>query len=161
MYAGSSVVFSIFIAVALVSTVVMATTAAVMRRRAASDAGPPSTRGVCTAHRQALLSVPLDGASTIARQALEQGGARVIGQPNTWLVRGARRWSLGTYGELVSVWLAPVDGGIWCTVESRPLVPWVLIDWGRNERNVDRVLQALVSFGATVPPGPLPRPGTW
>ena len=151
----------VIVAVALVSTVVMATAAAVMRRSAADDAGPPSTRGVCSAHRQALLPVPLDGARTIARQALEQGGARVIGQPNEWLIRGARGWSPGTYGELVSVWLAPVDGGIWCTVESRPIVPWVLIDWGRNERNADRVLRALVSFGAIVPPGPLPHPGTW
>jgi hypothetical protein len=56
-------------------------------------------------------------------------------------VAGAIGASLWSWGERIQVWVKPGSPGTVLTIESRS-PPMAFIDWGRNRRNVDRLLKA-------------------
>lgn len=57
-------------------------------------------------------------------------------------VAGAIGWSLWSWGEDIQVWVKPGSPGTVLTVESRSRATTAVFDWGRNRRNVDRLLKA-------------------
>lgn len=50
--------------------------------------------------------------------------------------------SMSSWGERIQVWVKPESLGTQVTVESRCRLGTQVIDWGRNRRNVNRLLKA-------------------
>lgn len=51
--------------------------------------------------------------------------------------------SLFSWGEKLSISVTPKDGGSSVSVESKSRLPVVLLDWGKNKRNVTKLLEQL------------------
>jgi hypothetical protein len=63
--------------------------------------------------------------------------------------------SLTSWGEDITVWLVPMPFGTRAYIESRSAPQPALFDWGRNQRQVDRIAVLI----ATDPPPPAPVDG--
>jgi hypothetical protein len=50
-------------------------------------------------------------------------------------------WGIGGTG-FINVWFKKVDTGVELRVKSQSL-PTVLLDWGKNKKNVNKILEAL------------------
>ena len=57
-------------------------------------------------------------------------------------VAGTAGVSVASWGERIQVWVTPGSPETIVTVESRCKLPMQLVDWGRNRRNVNRLLKA-------------------
>jgi hypothetical protein len=56
--------------------------------------------------------------------------------------------SIWSWGEKMLITVVPKDGGSFVTVESKSRVPLTLFDWGKNKRNVEKLLAQLSATGA-------------
>ena len=54
---------------------------------------------------------------------------------------GTVGWSAWSWGERIQVWVRPGSPETSVTVESKCRLRTQFIDWGRNRRNVDRLLK--------------------
>jgi hypothetical protein len=64
---------------------------------------------------------------------------------------------------MLTVWLTPTPTGTAVLVESRPVWPSALIDFGANRRLVNRLASMIASAVPAVPPpvdAPTPQDGT-
>jgi hypothetical protein len=120
--------------------------------RARTDEGGPRS-GACCRHATGQAPVDPRRFHQMAEQVLVASSARVIEPRRDGRLAGYTTMSLLTYGSLITIWYAPVPGGTGFTVESRPRQPFLLYDYGRNQRMVDRVSRSLVSAGSS---GPVP-----
>lgn len=96
--------------------------------------------------RTVELSVAPDVALQRAHQALT-GVKRVkeVQSTSPTSLVGKVGFSMASYGETITVDVAPTAAGSRVTVTSKPTVGFQLVDWGKNRRNIEQVIAALGS----------------
>lgn len=93
-----------------------------------------------------------DEALARAWQALQLTGARTIGWAAPDTVRGSMAPSLRSWGEVVSLTVAPAPAGSWITVVSTSTFSFTLTDWGKNAANVRKLVELLMSWDVQLHP---------
>jgi hypothetical protein len=110
------------------------------RRDQATDA--PS-RASCARRGEIILPAPVGMARARAAQVL----VGIAGPPTPAAADGLLACtgpSIWSFGERVRIWTRPVaPDETRVTVESRPRLGWTEFDFGRNRRNVKRIISAL------------------
>jgi hypothetical protein len=124
------------------------------RPRAAARDGSGPRNGSCHRHGQGVAPVPPDLFPVAVERALAGVGAKVLEPRAVGRVVATTRLATFTSTSIITVWWAPAPGGTGFSVESRPRQFFLLYDWGRNQRNVDRLVALLQS---AVPLGPAPQ----
>jgi Protein of unknown function (DUF2510) len=131
------------------------------RSRAPMDERGPRP-GLSVRHDGGFVPVSIDVAHALAAQSLAAAKVKPLAPLRRERLRGSTSISMMSWGSIVTVWLAPVQGGTNYTAESRPMLPWAMFDGTRNQRIVDLIGEALrgaavASPGATWAPDPFHR----
>ena len=86
--------------------------------------------------------------ATVRRALACIGVAEVLEEaPDRIVVR--TQWSLWSWGEHISVDLLPAADGVQVELQSRPLSPNTMVDYGRNASNLRRITRTLVAAHAS------------
>jgi hypothetical protein len=103
----------------------------------------------------ARLGRPWGDVWGVLPQALQSAGMRFEwADPAQGYALASAPWSWFSYGEKIEVWAASVDPSTTdLSVRSSSKFPLTLFDWGKCQRNVDRVLAAVGPLVGIVPPG--------
>jgi hypothetical protein len=125
-------------------------------RMAARDGSGPRT-GACHRHGQGVSPVAPELFPVALDTALRGVPARVVEPRGVGRIVAVTPYGMFTSGSIITVWFGPAPGGTGFTVESRPRQWLLYYDWGRNQRNVDRLVALLQSPVVAVPSGPAPQ----
>jgi Protein of unknown function (DUF2510) len=120
------------------------------RAQAPSDERGPRP-GVGVRHGGGFVPLSIDGAHALVGQSLAAATVARLGRSRRDRVRGFTPISPRGCGSIVTVWLAPIEGGTAYTIESRPALPVAWLDGRRNQRIVDLVTRELDGAAITSP----------
>lgn len=79
-------------------------------------------------------------------------GARILRSADPEVICAVTELTIITHGELVTAWITEGVSATTIEVESTACVMYAFIDWGRNARNIEQVLDAVATA--------LPKPHT-
>lgn len=98
------------------------------------------------ASQQILLPIEYDQAMRNAKDAVTLFKLNLQRyEPERGRLIALTGMDLRTVGEIVTITLKSESGGTHATIHSRPAIPFVLLDYGRNKANVDAIVQLLLN----------------
>jgi hypothetical protein len=98
------------------------------------------------------VTAPVAHTRVVAALATLGATFRPASPPGT--IRAVRPMSWQSWGEKITVWLVPTSYGTRVVIQSRSAWRTTLVDWGRNQDNVDQIA-AMITSG---PPAPIDAP---
>jgi hypothetical protein len=104
-----------------------------------------------TAERTVDLPQPAAAVFEALGRVLTSHGARIAeSDPAAGRIVARTSFSLASYGETLVMTVAPnTPGGTRLTIRST--LKWGLVDWGKNRRNLDRMVDGLTALLAADP----------
>ncbi|MBO9519979.1 MAG: DUF2510 domain-containing protein [Nocardioidaceae bacterium] len=109
--------------------------------------------------RTVELPAPPNAVAAALPEAAWRAGMDVTQDPATGLIRFSTGMSMTSWGENVTVGLQPSAAGTLATFHSG--LKFGLVDWGRNNKNLDRLLTELHAVLSSVAGAPAPSAGAW
>lgn len=100
-------------------------------------------------HHTANISLPYPFPVVLdaCAQVLANTGFKVnTVDPTRGMIFAVRGMSLWSYGENVTVQVGQVAADAPCELQIRSALAFGLVDWGRNRKNVEKVLGTLTAF---------------